>query len=98
MAFARKPGGSSGGGRPKTDRPRGRGGKPFMARRKVCRFCADKNDYIDFKNVGLLRNFLTERGKVLSGRSTGVCSFHQRGLMRCIKQARNIALIPYSVV
>lgn len=69
-----------------------------MSRRKVCRFCADKIDYIDFKNVNMLRNFITERGKMLSARSTGVCATHQRDLSLAIKRARNIALIPFSVV
>ena len=69
-----------------------------MSRRKVCRFCADKIDYIDFKNVNLLRNFVTDRGKVLSSRTTGVCMSHQRGLIRAIKRARNIALLPFAFV
>ncbi|MBI2915450.1 MAG: 30S ribosomal protein S18 [Elusimicrobia bacterium] len=82
-------------GGPAGSRPRFR--KPFP-RRKVCRFCADKMDYIDFKNANLLRNFISDRGKMLSSRSTGVCAYHQRGLMRAIKRARNIALIPFSVI
>ena len=103
MAFTKRPGGSTRPGsssqsRGRTDRPRGRSGKPFMTRRKSCRFCADKIDYIDFKNVNMLRNFIMERGKMLSGRSTGVCAFHQRGLGRAIKLARNIALIPFAAV
>ena len=69
-----------------------------MARKKVCRFCADKIDYIDFKNVNLLRTFTTERGKILSARTTGVCTSHQRDLTRAIKMARNIALLPFSFV
>jgi small subunit ribosomal protein S18 len=69
-----------------------------MSRRKVCRFCADKVDYIDFKNVNMLRNFISDRGKVLSSRATGVCATHQRGLIRGIKRARNIALLPFTVV
>ena len=86
--------------RPHTPRPAGAGGrfrKP-MARRKVCRFCADKIDFIDYKNVNLLRNFISDRGKVLSSRSTGVCTYHQRGLIRAIKLSRNIALLPITVV
>lgn len=86
--------------RPAGPRPSGPGGrfrKP-MSRRKVCRFCADKIDYIDFKNVNMLRNFISDRGKVLSSRSTGVCASHQRGLIRAIKRARNIALLPFTVV
>ena len=88
----RKPSGPPG------SKPPGRFRKPFISRRKVCRFCADKIDYIDFKNVNLLRNFITDRGKMLSARSTGVCATHQRGLSLAVKRARNIALIPFSVV
>ena len=87
------------GGRPGgVRRPGGRFGKSFMAKRKVCRFCADKMDYIDFKNMNLLRAFITERGKIISSRTTGVCTSHQRGLMKAIKRARNIALLPFSAV
>lgn len=86
------------GSRPPGARPGGRFGKPFLSRRKVCRFCADKIDYIDFKNVILLRNFVTERGKMLSSRTTGVCTYHQRQLTQAIKRARNIALLPFTVV
>ena len=82
--------------RPPGSRPPGRFGKSFMSRRKVCRFCQDKIDYIDFKNVNLLRNFVTDPGKVLSARTTGVCTYHQRDLIRAIKRARNIALLPFT--
>lgn len=78
--------------------PRGRGRKSFFTRKKVCRFCADKIDYIDFKNVNLLRNFITDRGKMVSSRTTGVCASHQRGLSLAIKRARNIALLPFATV
>ena len=100
MAFVSKPSSSSHAshGAGAGARPRGRFGKPFLSRRKVCRFCADKMDYIDFKNVNLLRNFISERGKMLASRSTGVCSPHQRNLTRAIKLARNIALLPFSVI
>ena len=88
------------GGRPggPARRPGGRFGKPFLAKRKVCRFCQDKMDYIDFKNMNLLRSFITERGKILSARTTGVCTSHQRGLLKAIKRARNIALLPFSSI
>ena len=75
-------------------RPRPKFRKPFISRRKVCRFCADHVDYIDFKNVNLLRNYISDRGKVLSARITGLCMFHQRRLMVAIKRSRNIALLP----
>ena len=66
-------------------------------KKKVCRFCADKID-IDYKNVSLIRSFITERGKILSGRITGTCSKHQRTLNSAIKRARMLALVPFAVV
>jgi small subunit ribosomal protein S18 len=84
------------------DRPRSdSGGRPRRwgpPRRKVCRFCVDRVIDVDFKNTTILRNFVTERGKMISGRSTGNCAKHQRMLTRAIKRARNLALLPYSVV
>ncbi len=64
-------------------------------RKKYCRFCAEKADFIDYKNAKLLRGFMTERGKILSRKLTGTCSKHQRELTRAIKRARSIALLPY---
>ena len=64
-------------------------------RRKFCRFCADKIDFIDYKDVKTLRNFVTDRGKMLAGRMTGNCAKHQRELTRAIKRARNIAILPF---
>ena len=55
-------------------------------------------DYIDFKNMNLLRSFITERGKILSARTTGVCTSHQRSLLKAIKRARNIALLPFTSI
>ena len=71
-------------------RPRGR--KP---RRKVCAFCVDKVQHIDYKDVGRLRRFTSERGKILPRRMTGTCAKHQRQLSTAIKRARTIALMPY---
>jgi len=74
----------------------GRGGpRGRMRRRKVCRFCIDKVDIIDFKDVKLLQNFIPERGKILPRRISGVCTAHQRMLCEAIKRARNIAFLPY---
>ncbi len=73
----------------------GRGGGR-MRRRKVCRFCLDKVDLIDFKDVKLLQNYIPERGKVVPRRITGSCAPHQRMLAEAIKRARNIALLPYA--
>ncbi|MDI1472458.1 MAG: 30S ribosomal protein S18 [Thermodesulfovibrio sp.] len=64
-------------------------------RKKYCKFCAEKIEFIDYKNSKLLRNYMTERGKILSRKMTGTCSRHQRQLTKAIKRARSIALLPY---
>ncbi|MEG1593253.1 MAG: 30S ribosomal protein S18 [Oscillibacter sp.] len=64
-------------------------------RRKVCQFCADRNETIDYKDAAKLRRFLSERAKILPRRTTGTCAMHQRELTECIKRARQIALLPY---
>ena len=75
----------------------GPGGKrQYSRRRKVCRFCADRIDHIDYKDTRLLGQFIPERGKILPMRTSGTCAPHQRRLMRAIKQARNIALLPFA--
>ena len=74
--------------------PRPRGRKP---RRKVCTFCTDKIEYIDYKDVNRLRRFVNERGKIMPRRMSGNCAKHQRQLSEAIKRARAIALMPYSV-
>ncbi len=66
-------------------------------RRKVCRFCADKDSRIDYKDARALSNYLTERGKIIPSRITGTCARHQRKLTTAIKRARAVALLPYSV-
>ena len=73
-------------------RPRGR--KP---RRKVCSFCVDKIEFIDYKDVGRIRRFTNERGKILPRRMTGTCAKHQRQLSEAIKRARAVALLPFTV-
>ncbi|MBQ1210843.1 MAG: 30S ribosomal protein S18 [Clostridia bacterium] len=70
-------------------------GGPRKGRRKVCAFCADKVEYIDYKDVARLRRFLSERAKILPRRVTGACARHQRELTVAIKRARQIALLPY---
>jgi len=72
------------------------GKRYFFRRRKVCKFCADKIDYIDYKDVKLLSAFVPERGKVLPRRMFGTCAEHQRKLTLAIKRARNIALLPFA--
>jgi small subunit ribosomal protein S18 len=64
-------------------------------RRKFCRFCAEKSEFIDYKDIKTLRSYLTERGKILPRRMTGVCARHQRSLNEAIKRARNIALLSF---
>jgi small subunit ribosomal protein S18 len=65
-------------------------------RRKFCRFCSEKVEYIDYKNIKVLKNYLTERGKILPRRMTGNCAKHQRELTESIKRARNIALLAFA--
>ncbi len=67
-------------------------------RRKVCRFCADSNLKIDYKDPKLLSHFITERGKIIPRRISGNCARHQRQITLAIKRARNIALLPYTTV
>jgi small subunit ribosomal protein S18 len=76
-------------------RREGGGGRRFFRRRKVCKFCVDKIDHIDYKEVKLIGQFINERGKILPRRVTGVCTPHQRGLKVAVKRARNIALLPF---
>lgn len=73
-------------------RERGRRG-----RRKICSFCVDKIDVVDYKEVGRLRRYVTERGKILPRRISGNCARHQRQLTTAIKRARFMALMPYTV-
>ncbi len=72
------------------------GGRKFFRRRKVCKFCVEKIDAINYKDVRLLQQFVGERGKIVPRRITGVCTPHQRRLATAIKQARNIALLAFS--
>jgi len=97
------PAGPSGPGGP---RPQGRSGGPggpakrgkrsFVRKKKVCRFCVDKADFIDYKKAEILAPFLQERGKILPRRMTGTCARHQRWLTVAIKRAQNIALLPFA--
>jgi small subunit ribosomal protein S18 len=77
--------------------PGGReGGRKFFRRKKVCKFCVEKIDSVNYKDVRLLSGFVAERGKIVPRRLTGVCTPHQRRLSAAIKQARNIALLPFA--
>jgi len=73
------------------------GKKRFESRRKVCKFCADHIDHVDFKNIQFLKTFTMESGKILSGRITGACAKHQRQIAKAIKRNRNLAILPYSL-
>ncbi len=84
---------NGGGGREE----RGGGYRRRTGRRKVCRFCADKESRIDYKDARGLSNYLTERGKIIPSRITGTCSRHKRQLTTAIKRARTVALLPYTV-
>src|ERR1700722_11939932 len=91
----RREGGPGGGG------PGGPGGRPrgkrqYFRKKKVCKFCVEKMDFVDYKRADILSQFVQERGKILPRRMTGVCSRHQRWLGVAIKRARNTALLPFA--
>ena len=108
MPFGERSGGAgrgAGGGRdrgPRDDRgggdmDRGGGGRGF-GRRKVCRYCADKNLKVDYKNAADLKYFVTERGKIVPRRISGNCARHQREVATAIKRGRQVALLPFTVM
>ena len=89
-------GGGRGGGRNKDKKADDKGAKrTFFRRRRVCRFCVEKIDYISYKDVKLLAPFIPERGKIQPRRISGTCATHQRALQTAIKRARQLALVPY---
>ncbi len=67
-----------------------------LRRQKICKFCLDKVESIDYKDVKRLRNFITDRGKIVPRRISGNCAYHQRQLTTAIKRARNLALLPFA--
>jgi small subunit ribosomal protein S18 len=89
-------GGGPGGGGPGGPGGRPRGKRQYFRKKKVCKFCVEKMDFIDYKRADILSQFVQERGKILPRRMTGVCSRHQRWLGVAIKRARNIALLPFA--
>src|SRR5437867_4645652 len=94
----RREGGPGGGG---PGGPGGPGGRPrgkrqYFRKKKVCKFCVERMDFIDYKRADILSQFVQERGKILPRRMTGVCARHQRWLGVAIKRARNIALMPFA--
>ncbi len=82
--------------------PRGRGkggpggGRKFIRKPKMCAFCVEKGSTIDYKQIDVLRRYVTERGKIRPRRQTGMCAKHQRRVAMAIKRARHLALLPYS--
>jgi len=91
------------GGRPGSASQRPTGGdkaiagkKQYFRRKKMCRFCVDKIDDINYKDTRLLGSFLSERGKITPRRISGVCTPHQKRLTEAIKQARSIVLVPFA--
>ena len=88
------PGGERGG--PGGAGPQGGKKKFFYRRKRVCKFCVEKIEYIDFKDVKMLQQFIPERGKILPRRISGTCALHQRKLQNAIKRARIAALLPFS--
>ena len=102
---------SMGGGGPRGPRTGGGGGdrggsgpggqqggkkKFFYRRKRVCKFCVEKLEYIDYKDVKMLMGFIPERGKILPRRISGTCALHQRKLQNAIKRARTVALLPFA--
>ncbi len=91
-----RPGGPGGRGPRPGGREGGGGPRKYFRRKKVCKFCVEKIDAIDYKDYRLLSQFVAESGKIVPRRLTGVCTPHQRRLTAAIKQARNIALLPFT--
>lgn len=83
-------------------RPRGRsdsrGGRRHYQRKKVCRFCSNKELTIDYKDAKALRPYITERGRIVPRRISGTCAKHQRVVCTAIKRARNLAIIPFTTI
>jgi small subunit ribosomal protein S18 len=96
-------GGGDRGGERRPSRPGGpggpggrEGGRKYFRRKKVCKFCVEKIEAVNYKDVRLLAQFVAESGKIVPRRLTGVCTPHQRRFSTAIKQARNIALLPFA--
>ena len=80
----------------RNNRSGGGGRRRFYSRPRVCQFCTDKNIVIDYKNIDLMKSFVTEDGKIRSRRQTGNCAKHQRKIAVAVKRARHIALLPFT--
>jgi len=84
-------------GRERGDKREGKGGFARRGRPKVCHFCKEKIGYVDYKDIGMLRRFVSERGKIRARRVTGSCQRHQRDIALAVKNAREMALLAYTV-
>jgi len=80
---------------PKDGRPRRTGRSKYIPKRKICFFCRDKVEYIDYKDPAILRPYISDRGKIFPRRKSGTCARHQRALTNSIKRARHLALLPF---
>lgn len=78
-------------------KPTAAGGRPRRGRPKVCIFCSEHATWVDYKDVGLLRRFVNERGRIKARGATGTCAQHQRDVATAVKTARELALLPYAV-
>lgn len=96
MSDVKRPSGPPSGGSSHGRGPSSGPKKPFLRRRKVCKFCVERVDRIDYKDYRMLQQFVAERGKIIPRRISGTCTQHQRRLTRAIKQARQIALLPFA--
>jgi small subunit ribosomal protein S18 len=98
MAMTPSRGPRQGGDRGGPGGPGQQGGKKkfFYRRKRVCKFCVERLEYIDYKDVKMLQQFIPERGKILPRRISGTCALHQRKLQNAIKRARTVALIPFA--
>ncbi len=92
------PAAPAGRGGPVDEEKRGGGGGRGFGRKKVCRFCAEKNAKVDYKDQATLKYFVTERGKIIPRRISGNCAKHQREVATAIKRARGLALLPYNAM
>ena len=96
MADGRRSGGGGRGRGEKNDGEKGGPRRGMFPRKKICKFCTEKVDYIDYKDAKMLLPFVPERAKILPRRISGVCAMHQRKLQTAIKRARQLALLPYA--
>ena len=93
--YEKSSGGGRGGAKDKEKKDGEKGRRTFFRRKRVCKFCVEKIDYINYKDVKLLTPYIPERGKIQPRRISGTCATHQRAVQVAIKRARQLALVPY---